>query len=188
MCLVDIMNNYVAFDEEEKSDVEQFKLFLNSFGKEKCAVRENTIGHLTASAWVVNKEKTKVLFAYHNIYQSWAWLGGHADGDLDLLNVAMKEAKEESGIANIKPILDAPIDVSVVCVQPHYKRGNYVSSHLHYNLVYLLEGDENNELSIAEGENSAVGWIEIDDLLNKVSEEHIKPIYSRIMEKVKKLS
>jgi len=182
--LVKFLDNYEAFDEEEKSDVEEFKFFLKNFDKEDWAVRDNTIGHLTASAWVVNKDRTKVLFAYHNIFDSWAWLGGHADGDFDLLNVATKEAKEESGIKNIKPVFETPIDISVNAVGSHYKREKYVSSHLHYNSVYLFEADESDELVVAEGENSDVAWLHIDELLDKVSEDHIKVIYKRIMKKV----
>lgn len=59
--------------------------------------RENTVAHMTASAWVVNRERTRVLMVYHNIYNSWSWLGGHADGETDLLSVAIREVKEEAG-------------------------------------------------------------------------------------------
>ena len=60
--------------------------------------RENKLFHFTASNWIVNKEKTKILMIYHNIYQSWAWTGGHADGEDDLQSVAKREAEEETGL------------------------------------------------------------------------------------------
>ena len=66
--------------------------------------RKNDIGHFTASCWIVNKEKTKVLMVYHNIYDSWSWTGGHADGDEDLLRVSLKEAKEETGLKNVESL------------------------------------------------------------------------------------
>ena len=63
--------------------------------------RENSLCHMTASAWISSPDRTKVLMAYHNIYDSWSWLGGHADGDTDLLRVALKEAEEESGLSKV---------------------------------------------------------------------------------------
>ena len=60
--------------------------------------RENIFAHFSASGWIVNPARTKVLMAYHNIYKTWAWTGGHADGDRDLLAVALREAQEETGI------------------------------------------------------------------------------------------
>ena len=68
---------------------------------------------------------------YHNIYQSWSWSGGHADGEGDLLSVAMKEVKEESGLLSLKPLLDMPLSIEILGVQPHYKKQKYVSAHLH---------------------------------------------------------
>ena len=84
---------------------------------------------MTASAWVVNRERTKVLMVYHNIYNSWSWLGGHADGETDLLSVAVREVKEEAGISNVRPvseeiffpgILDCrrPYEKRKICIQP----------------------------------------------------------------------
>ena len=84
--------------------------------------RENRMCHFTASNWIVNKERTKVLMIYHNIYQSWAWTGGHADGENDLLNVAIRELKEETGVKNVK-ILDNDIfSLEIICVKGHIKR------------------------------------------------------------------
>ena len=60
--------------------------------------RENPVAHVTASGWVINQDGSKVLMAYHRIYDSWAWLGGHADGETDLLSVALREVREESGL------------------------------------------------------------------------------------------
>ncbi|MDV2887536.1 NUDIX domain-containing protein, partial [Alkalihalophilus pseudofirmus] len=60
--------------------------------------RKNEFAHFSSSAWTVNKDRTKVLMAFHNIYQSWSWLGGHADGDDHLLRVALRETREETGL------------------------------------------------------------------------------------------
>ena len=92
---------------------------------------------MTASAWVVNKDRSKILLAYHNIYDSWAWLGGHADGEKDLLKVALKEVAEESGVKNIKPVSEDILSVEILTVDGHEKKGVYVPSHLHLTMSHI---------------------------------------------------
>ncbi len=82
---------------------------------------------------------------YHNIYKSWAWTGGHADGESDLLNTAIRELKEETGVENVKVLNDGIFSLEIICVNGHIKRGKYVSSHVHLNLSYLLEVDEKEQ-------------------------------------------
>ncbi len=176
--------SFKPFDEEEAKDLKSFIEFLDEF-QDNVWTRDNEVGHISSSAWVVNKERTKVLMAYHNIYDSFAWLGGHADGDKDLLYVALKETGEESGLKNIKPILEEFFDVTAGVVEEHVRKGKVVPTHKHYNVTYLIEGDENESLQIAEEENSALKWIEFDDISKLVKEEHMKPIYQRLTEKVK---
>ena len=68
--------DYKPFDEVEKTDLNTMIDFVKN--NEDVLTRNNTIAHFTASAWILNKDKTKVLMIYHNIYNSWAWIGGHA--------------------------------------------------------------------------------------------------------------
>ncbi len=189
MNIVETIQNHKTFDTQEERYKESFLQFFKYFPKEMWGVRENLIGHLTASAWVINKEKTKVLFAFHNIYNSWAWLEGHSDDDLDLLHVAKKEVMEESGLkeTDFKPLFKIPFDIDTAAVHSHMKKELFIPDHLHYNVTYLFEADENAPLQHLPEENSDVKWIHIDELLSKVSEEHMKPIYKRIMEKVRSL-
>ena len=98
--------------------------------------RENAIAHVTVSGWVVNKDRSKVLMVYHNVYDSWSWLGGHADGETDLLSVAVKEVKEESGLAEVHPVSEDIMSLEVLTVDGHEKKGRYVSSHLHMNVTF----------------------------------------------------
>ena len=83
---------------------------------------------------------TRFLMAYHNIYDSWAWTGGHADGEADFLKVAIREAMEETGITRVTPVTEDIFSLEVLTVDGHEKKGAYVSSHLHLNVTYLLEG------------------------------------------------
>lgn len=179
------IKKHTPLNELEQEDKLVFIQFIEAFSN-NLWTRENKVGHITASAWVVNEDRTKVLMAYHKIYNSFAWLGGHADGDEDLLHVALKETKEESGIKNIK-VLDPDFsDIACLFVKAHKKRGKEVSAHLHFNVTYIFEADEQETLHIAEEENTEVRWINISELENFVTEEHMKPVYARMIEKMKK--
>ena len=149
--------------------------------------RANEYAHFTSSSFILNKERTKVLMIFHNIYKSWAWTGGHSDGDNDLLYVAMKEAKEETGITNIKPISNEIYSLEQITVNGHEKRGKYVGSHIHLNITYLLEADENEIIRVKEDENSGVKWVTIEELKGVVNEIWVRDrVYTKVIEKMKK--
>lgn len=145
--------------------------------------RTNSIAHVTASSWIVNEDMTKVLMCYHNIYKSWSWTGGHADGNIDLKQVAVKEAMEETGIKNFTVLTPDFYDVEVIPVPPHFKRGFAIGNHLHLNVTYLLMADENELLRVKEDENSKLAWLDVDKLDEFVSEKDMLPIYHRLQEK-----
>lgn len=173
---------YVPCNEQEEADKKLMLEFINK--NPNCLTRECKEGHFTASNWIVNKSRTKVLMIYHNIYQSWAWTGGHADGEEDLYAVALKEAQEESNIKKLKLLNEGFFSLEVLPVNGHVKRGKYVSSHLHLNCTFLFEADENEELAIKADENSGVKWLDIDKVVDISDEESMKPIYKKINEKL----
>ena len=181
---IEMIKNYVPFNEQEVKD-KQF--FIDCENIEQILTRENERCHLTSTGFVVNKDKTKILCSYHNIYKSWTWVGGHADGDDDMLYVAMKEAKEETSIKSVKPLLNIPISLESVPVLGHIKRGKYVPAHIHLNVTYLLEADENELIETKPDENSGVEWLTFDELLNKATEIYMIPVYKKIIEKIKVL-
>lgn len=146
----------------------------------------NLVAHFTGSAWIVNKERTKVLMVYHNLYQSWSWTGGHADGEADLLAVAMREAVEETGVSQVMPVFDGIFALDVLPVWSHVRRGVFVPSHLHLNAAYLLEADEADALSVCADENSGVAWIPLDEVHAHVSEPDMLPVYDKLMARMKR--
>ena len=143
--------------------------------------RENDFAHMTASSIIVSPDRKRTLMAFHKIYNSWAWTGGHADGESDFEAIARREAQEETGITNLRRLGDGPASVEILPVWAHVKRGKHVGSHLHLNVSYLFEADESLPLRIAQDENSAVGWIEIDKLCQSVSEPPMILIYERLL-------
>lgn len=184
MKLINSIQNFVPYNEQEEKDKAYILKCLQSMNQ--IFTRENPVAHMTASGWIVNKDRTKVLMAYHKIYDSWAWLGGHADGEENLLLVALKEASEESGLKNVKPVIEDIFSLEVLTVDGHVKRGEYISSHLHLNLTYLLEADEEEELVCKPDENTGVAWFELEESLKASTEEwFVKNIYSKLNEKLR---
>lgn len=181
------IENYTPTNEQEENDK---KIILTRIlnMEDDVLTRENEIAHFTCSSWITNKERNKVLMIYHNIYDSWAWTGGHADGDDDFLHVALKEANEETSLKNIKPISDEIASIEIVTVNPHIKRGKFVSAHLHVNVTFLLEADENEDLHIKEDENSNVGWFTLEEAIEASTEPHMRIVYKKLNEKLKKYS
>ncbi len=179
------IQNYKPFNEQEEKDKQTILNYIDTF--DDVLTRNNECCHFTASSWAVNRERTKVLMIYHNIYQSWAWPGGHTDGESDLLNVAVRELKEETGVENVKIVKPAIFSLEILTVDGHVKKGKYVSSHLHLNLTYLLEVAENEVLRKKEDENSGVKWVKIEEV-EKMSEEKwmCERIYRKLNEKLLK--
>lgn len=173
---------YKPFNEREENDKRIILKFMDSF--EDVLSRENEIGHFTASAFIVNPEKTKTLMIYHNIYHSWAWIGGHADGEKDLEAVIKKEILEETGLEQVKILGNGIYGIADLIVMPHYKRGKFIPAHLHLDVCYLIEANEKDTLHIKEDENSGVKWIPIQEMLQSSTEEHMKPIYQKLIDKL----
>lgn len=180
--MYDLVNGIEPYNEEESIQKDVMLDFISKY--EDVLTRDNKIAHFTTSGWIVNKDRTKVLMIYHNIYDSWAWVGGHADGDSDLLHVVKKEIEEETGITNVKLLSDKPYGLNVLTVDPHYKRGKYVNSHLHFDIEYLFEADEDDIVRIKEDENSGVKWVPLNEVKDYSTENKMKPVYQRLTDKL----
>lgn len=178
------IEGYKPCNEQEEQDKKVMIDYINHF--DNVLTRKNEFGHFTASSWVVNQQRTKVLMIYHNIYNSWTWTGGHADGEHDLLGTAVRELKEETGVKNVKVLNPDIFSLEIICVNGHVKRGKYVASHVHLNLTYLLEVDEEETLQMKEDENSGVKWIPIEDI-DKYSTEPwmVEKIFTKLNERLK---
>ncbi len=179
------IKQYNPWNEQEENDRKIILKYVDLF--DNIFTRENEIAHITGSSWIVNQDRSKVLMIYHNIYDSWAWTGGHADGETDVISVALREAKEETGIINIKPVLTDIYSMEILCVNGHVKREKYVSSHLHLNITYLLEADDSEMLRIKADENSGVKWVDRKNAVNLSNEVWMRGIYSKLNEKLDNL-
>ncbi len=181
--LLEQIETYHPWNEQEEKDkvliLDWIKNNVDAFS------RDNKVAHMTASAWVVNRERDKVLMLYHNIYHSWSWLGGHADGETDLLSVALREVKEEAGISKVRPVSEGIFSLESLTVDGHEKNGVYVSSHLHLNVTYLMEADPEEKVSIKEDENSGVAWFAPEEALERSTEPwFVDRVYKKLIEKM----
>ena len=181
---IQMLKAYLPYNEQEKRDVEQIINAEKIFGD--ILTRKNEYCHLTASAFVINKDHTKVLCIYHNIYKSWGWVGGHADGDDDMVYVATKEIREETSLARFERLSVIPLSVESLPVKSHIRKNKYVPAHLHLNVTYLFEADEKDAVHIQADENSNIGWLTFDELIQKCEEPYMIPVYQKIIEKIKK--
>lgn len=183
---LDDIKAYVPQTEAEAADKEQILYYVNQY-PDTILTRENRAAHITASGFVVSGDGQWVLMAHHNIYKVWAWTGGHADGEADLLSVALREAREETGAAHIRPLSESIASVEILPVWGHVKRGEYVPSHLHLNVSYLLTADQDGPLKVREGENTQVAWLPAERLLELTNEWQMDKVYIKLLERARKL-
>lgn len=176
---------FQPYDEHERRDQQAMLAFLSR--NPDALERSNLVAHMTSSGVVVNKEMNRVIFAFHNLYQSWSWVGGHNDGDANCLRVAMKETMEETGVTKLKPYSNDIFMLDVVYVKNHWKKGVLVPDHLHLNVTYLLIADEDQPLIVKPDENQDVRWFSFEEALAHVSEDRMIPIYQKAIAKIRHL-
>lgn len=173
---------YVPYNEQEAVDK---AILLEALSRcPDLYTRDNRVLHLSASSWITNAARGRVLMIYHNIYDSWAWTGGHADGERDLLSVAIREAREETGLTSVRPLSESIFSIETLTVNPHIRRGVFVPAHLHLNVTYLLCADESEPLKHKPDENSAAAWFTLSDAVAACSEPWMRPVYQKLNEKL----
>ena len=183
---IDKIRAYAPRNGQEAADREMILDYIARF-PDTILTRENKIAHITSSGFVVNGDASKVLMAHHNIFRVWAWTGGHADGETDLLSVALREAREETGAVHILPLSTEIASVDILPVWGHVKRGEYVCAHQHLNVSYLLVADEKDPLQNREGENTQVAWLDAERMLEITNEWQMDHVYTKLLDRARSL-
>lgn len=171
--LINQLNSYQAFNTQENLMLEKMRKFLLSF--DNCFNRELEIGHFTASAFVINELKNKVLLLHHTKLQKWLQPGGHCDGNPDTLEVARKELIEETGLIP-DFIFDEIFDIDIHEI-PENKS---IMAHLHYDIRYVFMCKESQKI-IQNNESNAIKWVELSNLENLTNEESILRMKEKIL-------
>ncbi len=149
---------------EQKLTADTIKSFIS--GTEACFERSNGAGHITGSAWLINPGGDKALLTLHHKLKRWMQTGGHADGDSDVLRVALREAEEESGISGIRPLMREIFDIDIhpIPANPHKGEG----AHYHYDIRYLLQAP--HEQFRISHESDDLAWWSQQDFQQRSSE------------------
>lgn len=129
--------------------------------------RDHLPGHITASAWIVSYDKAKVLLTHHAKLDRWLQPGGHADGDEDVLAVALKEANEETGLKNLTLLSPGvfDIDIHAIPARKDFPR------HDHYDIRFAFLAQEGESITISE-ESKDLAWVSFADIDSLTSSNH----------------
>lgn len=185
MALIDDIRAYEPFNEQEAVDR---LAILRALANDPHVFDRSAPAHMACSIWTVDPAKQRTLMVYHNLYDSWSWIGGHADGERDLARVALRELEEETGVAGARLVPSGPggiFSLEVLTVDGHEKRGRYVGSHLHLNVTYLAVASPEEPLRVKPDENSGVRWVDLDDVCTVSTEPWIVDrIYRKLIGKL----
>ncbi len=156
----DLIDHLIAYQTpymEEKKFVHDFLTLLNN--ERDCFKRTLTTGHITGSSWIINKSRDKALLTHHKKLNRWLQLGGHADGEEDILDVSAREAKEESGLTSLRLLSHSIFDLDIHLIPTNGKE----ESHYHYDVRFCFEADDAEPLTVS-GESRQLKWIPFSSL------------------------
>lgn len=163
--LLNKLNHYHAWDEDEAAMQRRLTQFVNDHTQ--CFERSLLIGHITGSAWVVSPDRQQVVLLHHKKLNRWLQPGGHSDGDPDTLNVALREAQEETGI-DVKPVSDAIFDIDIHTIPARKAE----PEHEHFDVRFLFVADPNQDFVLSE-ESNALQWVKLQDITSTVTDRSI---------------
>lgn len=173
--LLSLIEKYETDYLEEKEYINKIVDFINKngaiFGK------ENKDGHITASAWVVNKDKSMVLMTHHRKLDKWLQLGGHTEENESVLEGGFREALEESGLKSIEFLSEEIFDVDVHCIPARKAE----KEHFHYDIRFMFTADSDEKIQVSE-ESKDVKWIKLDEVKSYANSKSIL----RMLDKTKK--
>ena len=169
--LVNLLDRYHSRHPDETVTLDRFRGLLANF--DRCFHRDCFPGHITSSAWIVSRESGAVLLTHHRKLARWLQLGGHADGEVDVLGSALREAEEESGLRDFRLLPEGrPLEILDLDVHDIPAHGAE-PMHQHYDIRFLLEVSDRQSILHQESESKEVRWFAGDDVANLFDEESL---------------
>ncbi|NDV61939.1 NUDIX hydrolase [Puniceicoccales bacterium CK1056] len=170
--IIEQLERYGRTHREENETVERFLSFVRQY--EDCCERSLSVGHVTGSAWVVNKAESHVLLTHHKKLNRWLQLGGHSDGDTNTLRVAYREVKEESGLSDLAHLGDGIFDIDIHPIPARKSE----EAHFHYDIRFAFQVSGSEEFVISD-ESHDLKWVEIEKIQDYTKEESMMRMASK---------
>lgn len=162
--LDDLLKLYKPFDNHEQGSITQLQFFLAN--TDNAYDRSNLLAHVVADAWILNPQRTHVVLVEHGLNGSWIAPGGHCDGNPDVRQGSIREAEEECGLTNLRPLLNGAIlDVATGLVPARDKPWGHEPAHLHFDICFAFEAEDNASLKISN-ESTALKWVSLQEIRN----------------------
>jgi len=161
------LTGYRPFDTRESESLRRIIEFVGA--NPRCFLRSLSIGHITGSAWLIDGQGDRVLLTHHRKLGMWLQLGGHADGNADVLQVALREAKEESGLSEIRPVNEDIFDLDVHDIP--MRDGE--PAHTHFDIRFLLQAEGVGKCRISD-ESVDLRWFTPEELNDLCVDESLR--------------
>lgn len=161
--LLDVHQPADAHEAQMLADIKAFVRRYDNFHS-----RAQLAGHLTGSAWILDEDRTRALLTYHGKFDCWVQLGGHVEDDVDMLSASLREAREESGLIEVRPVSDSIFDVDVHAIPANPTE----PAHFHYDIRFLFVADHTVPF-VVSSESKALAWVKLEKIAELTSEESV---------------
>ena len=151
--ITSLLNDYLRRFPEEKPSIDLFTAFLMNA---ESLTKAQSLGHFTASTWIVNSSGEMALLTHHAKLDLWLQPGGHMEKGEDIYSAALREASEETGLTNLKLLSRELYDIDAHLIPE--RRGE--EEHSHFDLRFLIEADGTEELQISS-ESKDLRWVNL---------------------------
>ncbi len=175
--LLDLLQEYQKSFPEESDRVERLQNFVREHPD--CFERSSSIGHITGSAWLVNRAGTHTLLTHHKKLNKWLQPGGHVDGNPDVLQSALREAEEESGLSGILPLSEDIFDIDIHAIPQHGSE----AEHYHYDVRFAVHTTESEDYLVSD-ESHDLAWVNIQDVQQLTQEESMLRMVRKWTERI----
>jgi 8-oxo-dGTP pyrophosphatase MutT (NUDIX family) len=173
----DFIKHYRVHYPEEAAVVDRISTFVDA--NADCFSRELPVGHITGSAWILDSTGTRALLTHHKKLNIWVQLGGHADGDSNVDQVAYREAIEESGLVGLEFVDRALFDIDIHLIPA---RG-LEAAHYHYDCRFLFQAIDDDY--IVSDESHDLQWVPLVDMGRFTTEASIARMVDKTQARMK---